>query len=73
MFKNMKLATKLYSGFGIMVVVAGKVNKAIASTLGLSHKTIEFHRNKIMEKMRAQSVVDLLRMALTAESCQGSP
>ena len=47
-------------------VVAGKHNKAIASELGVSHKTVEFHRVKIMEKMKADSVAALVRMALTA-------
>jgi two-component system response regulator FixJ len=50
------------------LVVAGKPNKAIAGELGLSHKTVEFHRAKIMEKMRADSVAELVRMVLAAES-----
>lgn len=50
------------------LVVAGKPNKAIAGELGLSHKTVEFHRAKIMDKMRADSVAELVRMVLAAES-----
>ena len=50
------------------LVVAGKPNKAIAGELGLSHKTVEFHRAKIMDKMRADNVAELVRMVLAAES-----
>ncbi|MCK4658064.1 MAG: response regulator transcription factor [Phycisphaerae bacterium] len=48
------------------LVVAGEVNKAIALALGLSHKTVEFHRRKIMDKMQARNVIDLVRMVLEA-------
>jgi FixJ family two-component response regulator len=50
------------------LVVAGKHNKAIASELGLSHKTVEFHRANIMEKTNANSVAELVRMALAAKT-----
>ena len=50
------------------LVVAGRPNKAIAGELGLSHKTVEFHRAKIMDKMRADNVAELVRMDLAAES-----
>ena len=50
------------------LVVAGRPNKAIAGELGLSHKTVEFHRAKIMDKMRADNVAELVRMVLAAES-----
>ena len=48
------------------LVVAGKHNKAIASELAISHKTVEFHRAKIMEKMEADSVAALVGMVLAA-------
>ena len=48
------------------LVVHGKLNKQIASDLGLSHKTIEVHRAHVMEKMQAGSLADLVRMAMTA-------
>ena len=48
--------------FGI--VVEGKPNKVIASELGLSQKTIEVHRAHVMEKMRAESFADLVKMAM---------
>ena len=43
-------------------VVIGLLNKQIASELGMTEKTVKFHRGHIMRKMRAQSVVDLVRM-----------
>jgi RNA polymerase sigma factor (sigma-70 family) len=46
------------------LVVAGCSNKEIATQLGVSAKTIEAHRNKVMEKTRAQSLPDLVRMAI---------
>ncbi len=45
------------------MVVVGKLNKQIASELGLSHKTVEVHRAHVMEKMGASSLADLVRMA----------
>ena len=45
-------------------IVAGKTSKEIARTLGGSHRTIEIHRGRIMEKTGAQSLADLIRMRL---------
>jgi FixJ family two-component response regulator len=45
-------------------IVAGKTSKEIARTLGGSHRTIEIHRGRIMEKTAAQSLADLIRMRL---------
>jgi len=47
-------------------VVDGQSNKQIASGLGLSHKTIEYHRSKIMEKLQVDSIAELVRAALAA-------
>jgi FixJ family two-component response regulator len=44
-------------------VVAGRLNKHTASELGISEITVKVHRRHIMEKMLAQSVADLVRMA----------
>ena len=48
------------------MLVSGQTNKAIATDLNLSHKTIEFHRTRLMEKMGAESLVQLVRLALTS-------
>lgn len=44
-------------------VVAGKPNKQIAADLGTAEKTIKVHRGRVMQKMGAESVADLVRMA----------
>ncbi len=43
-------------------VVAGGSNRSIAEALNLSEKTIEFHRSKMMEKMEAGSLAQLIQM-----------
>ena len=45
-------------------VIQGKRTKAIAADLGVSTRTIEAHRAKIMEKMRANSVGELISMVM---------
>jgi two-component system, LuxR family, response regulator FixJ len=47
------------------MVVAGKRNKVIAIDLGISQSTVEAHRAKVMEKMQARSLSDLMRMMLS--------
>jgi len=49
------------------LVVAGKPNKVVATELGLSQKTVEVHRAHVMEKMRAESFADLVKMAVTLD------
>jgi two-component system response regulator FixJ len=46
------------------LVVEGLSNKAVANALGLSAKTVEVHRAKVMEKMHARSLSDLVKMAM---------
>jgi FixJ family two-component response regulator len=46
----------------LKLVVAGKLNKQIADNLGNAEKTVKVHRGRVMQKMRADSVADLVRM-----------
>lgn len=48
------------------LVVAGASNKVMAERLGVSQKTIEAHRAKVMDKLEARSVSDLVRIAIEA-------
>ena len=45
-------------------LVAGKANKVIAHELGISPRTVEVYRANVMTKMQADSLSDLVRMAL---------
>jgi len=47
-------------------LVAGHPNKVIAHHLSISPRTVEIHRARVMEKMQARSLSDLVRMALAA-------
>ena len=45
-----------------LLVVTGKLNKQIAAEIGLSEATVKLHRGRVMKKMGAASLVDLVRM-----------
>jgi len=46
------------------LVTSGKANKVMAADLGVSQRTIEIHRSRVMEKMQANSLAQLVRMVL---------
>jgi two-component system response regulator FixJ len=47
------------------LVVEGRSNKEIATALNLSPRTVDIHRARVMDKLGAESVVELVRMVLT--------
>jgi two-component system response regulator FixJ len=48
-------------------VITGKTNKVVARDLGASFRTIEIHRARVMSKMGASTLADLVRMVLASE------
>lgn len=50
----------------LMELIAGHPNKVIAHHLSISPRTVEIHRARVMEKMRARNLSELVRMALAA-------
>ncbi len=49
------------------IVAAGETNKGIARRLDISEKTVEIHRARVMEKMQAKSLADLVKMVAMLE------
>lgn len=47
-------------------VIAGRLNKQIAAVLGTTEKTVKVHRARVMDKMQAQSLAELVRLSGTA-------
>jgi FixJ family two-component response regulator len=52
------------------LVTQGKANKVMAGDLGVSQRTVEIHRARVMEKMEARSLAELVRMMM---ELQGTP
>jgi two-component system response regulator FixJ len=52
----------------MLLIVAGNANKEIATKLDLSTRTIETHRGRILEKTGAQSLADLIELAIASGS-----
>ncbi len=50
------------------LIVAGKLNKQIADQLGISIKTVEVHRARVMEKMEAGSLAELVQAVMVGDS-----
>jgi len=48
----------------LTMVTSGKANKVMASDLGVSQRTVEIHRARVMEKMGATSLAQLVRMVM---------
>lgn len=49
------------------LIIAGKLNKQIADVLGISIKTVEVHRARVMEKMAVKSLASLIRQVMSVE------
>jgi FixJ family two-component response regulator len=45
-----------------IMVVSGMLNKQIAARIGTTENTVKAHRSRVMEKMQAHSLADLVRM-----------
>jgi FixJ family two-component response regulator len=48
------------------LVITGKLNKQIGCDLGIAEKTVKVHRGRIMHKMNAQSLAELVRFAIAS-------
>ena len=57
----------------LQLLTDGKSNKVIAVELGLSVRTIEVRRAKLMKKMKAESLAKLIRLTLSADPHYGKP
>jgi FixJ family two-component response regulator len=47
----------------MILVTSGRLNKQIGDELGISEITVKAHRGKVMQKMKADSIADLVKIA----------
>ena len=52
------------------LVAAGLLNKVVGARLGISERTVEIHKAKVMQKMQARTLSDLIRMTIRLENGQ---
>jgi len=55
------------------MIAEGKLNKQIAFDLGITQRTVEVHRARVMEKMQAKTVADLLRTVMSLDAFSANP
>jgi RNA polymerase sigma factor (sigma-70 family) len=53
------------------LVVAGKLNKQIAAALGITEKTVKVHRSRVMQRMHATSLAELVHQAELLQMVEG--
>lgn len=51
-------------------VARGQANKVVAIELGISERTVEIHRSQVMQKSKARTLADLVRMKLTLDNAE---
>jgi two-component system, LuxR family, response regulator FixJ len=57
----------------LQLIVDGKANKVVAGQLNVSQRTVEIHRARVMEKMQARSLAQLVRMTMDVARNGGAP
>jgi FixJ family two-component response regulator len=57
----------------IALVVRGRLNKQVGSELGISEITVKAHRGRVMQKMEARSLADLVNMTATLRAAGATP
>ncbi len=53
-------------------VTLGQANKVIAIELGISERTVEIHRSNVMQKTKARTLADLVRLKMALDQAEGS-